>query len=81
MGQKRLRCSSDNEAKDDNQAKVEVEEVEKKKAKLSQNETDNNKEQSVSAEPGRALCTTYNACVMLFEMKIIKQPMYVYFYR
>ncbi|XP_056315337.1 lysine-specific demethylase 4A isoform X2 [Danio aesculapii] len=51
VGQKRLRSSTDNEAKDDNQVKVEVEEVEKKKAKLSQNETDNNKEQSVSADP------------------------------
>ncbi|XP_005165745.1 lysine-specific demethylase 4A isoform X2 [Danio rerio] len=50
-GQKRLRSSTDNEAKDDNQVKIEVEEVEKKKAKLGQNETDNNEEQSVSAEP------------------------------
>ncbi|XP_073707302.1 lysine-specific demethylase 4A isoform X2 [Garra rufa] len=53
VGQKRLRPSTDNEAKEDNQVKVEEEEeVEKKKAKLSQAETDNKNGQSISADPG-----------------------------
>ncbi|XP_056122001.1 lysine-specific demethylase 4A [Rhinichthys klamathensis goyatoka] len=53
VGQKRLRPSTGNEAKDDdNQVKVEEEEVEKKKAKLSQTETGDEKEQSISADPG-----------------------------
>ncbi|KAK9973080.1 hypothetical protein ABG768_023827 [Culter alburnus] len=52
MGQKRLRPSTGNEAKDDNQVNVEEEEVEKKKAKLSQTETGDEKEQSISADPG-----------------------------
>ncbi|XDV36474.1 hypothetical protein PO909_006242 [Leuciscus waleckii] len=53
VGQKRLRPSTGNEAKeDDNQVKVEEEEVEKKKAKLSQSETGDEKEQSISADPG-----------------------------
>ncbi len=56
VGQKRLRPSPDDGAKeDDNQVKVEKEEeVEKKKAKLSQTETDDKIEQSISAVPGRA---------------------------
>lgn len=58
MAQKRLRPSSDNEAKKDNQVKVEQEEeVEKKKAKLSQTETDNKNEQSISTDPGTASYT------------------------
>ncbi|XP_067228813.1 lysine-specific demethylase 4A isoform X2 [Chanodichthys erythropterus] len=52
VGQKRLRPSTGNEAKDDNQVNVEEEEVEKKKAKLSQTETGDEKEQSISADPG-----------------------------
>ncbi|XP_051752848.1 lysine-specific demethylase 4A isoform X2 [Ctenopharyngodon idella] len=53
VGQKRLRPSTVNKAKeDDNQVKVEEEEVEKKKAKLSQTETGDEKEQSISADPG-----------------------------
>ncbi|XP_016321439.1 lysine-specific demethylase 4A-like isoform X1 [Sinocyclocheilus anshuiensis] len=53
VGQKRLRPSPDNGAKeDDNQVKVEKKEVEKKKAKLSQTETNDNNEQSISTEPG-----------------------------
>ncbi|XP_067314983.1 lysine-specific demethylase 4A isoform X2 [Pseudorasbora parva] len=52
VGQKRLRPSTGNEAKeDDNQVKVE-EEVEKKKVKLSQTDTGDEKEQSISADPG-----------------------------
>uniref|UniRef100_A0A8C1XJ76 [histone H3]-trimethyl-L-lysine(9) demethylase n=1 Tax=Cyprinus carpio TaxID=7962 RepID=A0A8C1XJ76_CYPCA len=59
VGQKRLRPSPDEGAKDDdNQVKVEEEEeVEKKKAKLIQTETDDKNEQSISTEPGRASCT------------------------
>ncbi|XP_026112348.1 lysine-specific demethylase 4A-like isoform X2 [Carassius auratus] len=50
VGQKRLRPSTD-----DNQVKAEKEEeVEKKKAKLSQTETDDKTEQSISADPGYA---------------------------
>lgn len=61
MGQKRLRPSTGNEAKeDDNQVKVEEEEVEKKKAKLSQTETGDEKEQSISADPGRASDAAYD---------------------
>ncbi|XP_042613465.1 lysine-specific demethylase 4A-like isoform X2 [Cyprinus carpio] len=54
VGQKRLRPSPDEGAKDDdNQVKVEEEEeVEKKKAKLIQTETDDKNEQSISTEPG-----------------------------
>ncbi|XP_077055925.1 lysine-specific demethylase 4A isoform X2 [Siphateles boraxobius] len=53
VGQKRLRPSTGNVAKEeDNQVKVEEEEVEKKKAKLSQTETGDEKEQSISADPG-----------------------------
>ncbi|XP_059416967.1 lysine-specific demethylase 4A-like isoform X2 [Carassius carassius] len=54
VGQKRLRPSPDDGAKeDDNQVKLEEEgEVEKKKAKLSQTETDDKNEQSISTEPG-----------------------------
>ncbi|XP_048056153.1 lysine-specific demethylase 4A isoform X2 [Megalobrama amblycephala] len=52
MGQKRLRPSTGNEAKHDNQVNVEEDEVEKKKAKLSQTETGDEKEQSISADPG-----------------------------
>ncbi|XP_026070288.1 lysine-specific demethylase 4A-like isoform X2 [Carassius auratus] len=54
VGQKRLRPSPDDGAKeDDNQVKLEEEEeFEKKKAKLSQTETDDKNEQSISTEPG-----------------------------
>ncbi|XP_043097420.1 lysine-specific demethylase 4A isoform X2 [Puntigrus tetrazona] len=56
LGQKRLRPSPDDGAKeDDNQVKVEKEEeVEKKKSKLSQTEADDKNEQSISADPGYA---------------------------
>lgn len=60
VGQKRLRPSTGNEAKDDNQVNVEEEEVEKKKAKLSQTETGDEKEQSISADSGRASYTAYD---------------------
>ncbi|XP_039512442.1 lysine-specific demethylase 4A isoform X1 [Pimephales promelas] len=53
VGQKRLRPSTGNDAKkDDNQVKVEEEEVEKKKAKLIQTETGDEREQSISTDPG-----------------------------
>lgn len=67
MGQKRLRPSPDDGAKeDDNQVKVEKEEeVEKKKAKLNQTETDNKNEQSISTDPGRASYTANDTLAML----------------
>ncbi|XP_051562323.1 lysine-specific demethylase 4A-like [Myxocyprinus asiaticus] len=53
VGQKRLRPSTDTGEKDvDNNVKVEEEEVERKKAKFSQTETDEKKEQFISADPG-----------------------------